>query len=150
MSEEKKKQTAKKLGRPKNKNLDEVVNETNQERLDMDQQNSNTKRITIDDLTERWKNTFQNIANLNGTPGIGTVAAQWNKLNPFLQNQRIKDLYTHAKKYNKVNIGEFLENPGNHEAELRSLAWANGSSQQIYYNILRRACDIPLYHYFVL
>lgn len=106
--------------------------------------------ISIDDLTQRWRNTFQKIAVLNGTPGIGTVAAKWNKLNPFLQNQRIKELYTRAKTYSKASIGEFLESPGNHEKELRSLGWANSSSQQIYYNILRRACDIPEYNYFVI
>ena len=43
-----------------------------------------------------------------------------------------------------------MESPGNHEKELRSLGWANSSSQQIYYNILRRACDIPEYNYFVI
>ncbi|MBO7732381.1 MAG: hypothetical protein J6S67_07505 [Methanobrevibacter sp.] len=106
--------------------------------------------ISIDDLTKRWRNTFQKIAYMDGKSGIATVATKWNKLNPFLQNQRIKDLYTRAKSYSKANIGEFLESPGNHERELRSLAWANSSSQQIYYNILRRACDIPIYNYFTI
>lgn len=73
---------------------------------------------------------------------------QWNKLNPFLQNQRIKNLSTNARKYNKYNIGEFLQNPANHEPELRGLAWSQSSAQQIYYNILRRSCDIPKYLYF--
>ena len=62
------------------------------------------------------------MALLNGSTGIGTVATQWNKLNPFLQNQRIKNLYTTAKTYNKANISEFLANPANSEKELRSLA----------------------------
>lgn len=140
--------TTKKLGRPKNEKTDVVVDEVGQDRLAMDKKDEEV--ITIDNLTKRWKKTFQNIAELNGTPGIGTVAEKWNKLNPFLQNQRIKNIYTQAKTYNKVNIGQFLENPANHEKELRSLAWANGSSQQIYYNILRRSCDIPLYNYFVI
>lgn len=116
-----------------------------------DSSNPNSEEyISIDDLTRRWRNTFQKIAAFNGTPGIGTVAAKWNKLNPFLQNQRIKELYTRAKTYSKANIGDFLADPGNHEKELRSLGWANSSSQQIYYNILRRACDIPEYNYFIL
>ena len=116
-----------------------------------DSSNPNSEEyISIDDLTRRWRNTFQKIAAFNGAPGIGTVAAKWNKLNPFLQNQRIKELYTRAKTYSKANIGDFLADPGNHEKELRSLGWANSSSQQIYYNILRRACDIPEYNYFIL
>ena len=30
------------------------------------------------------------------------------------------------------------------------MSWANSSSQQIYYNILRRSCDIPLYNWYVI
>ena len=84
------------------------------------------------------------------TPGIETVATKWNKLNPFLQNQRLKEIYTRAKSYDRASISRFLESPGNYERDLRSLGWANASSQQIYYNILRRAADIPNYNYFVI
>lgn len=154
MAQDKKEE--KKIGRPKNPKVDVPVDETSQDRLDMSGNNTptpdtgNNSFISIEDLTERWKTTFSRIAGLDGTSGIGTVADKWNKLNPFLQNQRIKELYTRAKSYSKANIGEFLEDPGNHERELRSLAWANSSSQQIYYNILRRSCDIPIYNYFVI
>lgn len=138
----------KKLGRPKNPVAeDSVVDEKSQERLDMEKK----EQISIDDITAEWKRTFDKIAALD-TMGsnITTVATKWNKLNPFLQNQRIKNLYSRAKEYSKVDISNFLSNPGNHERELRSLAWANSSSQQIYYNILRRSCDIPIYNYFVI
>lgn len=145
MAEEKETKT-KKLGRPKKPVTQEIVDEQNQERLDMEKKDN----ISIDAITKRWNDTFTKMAALNGTNGIGTVAEKWNKLNPFLQNQRIKNLYTTAKTYNKANIAEFLANPGNSEKELRSLAWANSSAQQIYYNILRRSCDIPVYNYFVV
>lgn len=144
MAEEKKK--TKRIGRPRNPEADAPVNEETQERLDM----SSGKRITIEDMTSRWNKVFGEMVQLNGKSGIGTVAEKWNKLNPFLQNQRIKNLYTNAKKYSKANIGEFLENPANSERELRSLGWSNSSSQQIYYNILRRACDIPCYNWYVI
>lgn len=137
----------KKLGRPKNPAIEEPVDEQTQDRLDMEQQ---TGKITIDDVTNKWNKLFGKMVNYDGTPGISTVADKWNKLNPFLQNQRIKDLYSRAKKYDKTSISDFLENPGNSEHELRSLAWANSSAQQIYYNILRRSCDIPQYNYFVI
>ena len=138
----------KKLGRPKNPVAeDSVVDEKSQERLDMEKK----EQISIEDITAEWKKTFNKIAALD-TMGsnITTVATKWNKLNPFLQNQRIKNLYSRAKEYSKVDISNFLSNPGNHERELRSLAWANSSSQQIYYNILRRSCDIPVYNYFII
>mgnify|MGYP003304087612 CR=1 FL=1 len=137
----------KKLGRPKKSEIDEVVDEKTQERLDMEDAQ---EHISIEDLTRRWNTTFQHMAMLGGSSEIGAIADKWNKLNPFLQNQRIKDIYSRAKKFNKVNIAEFLESPGNHEHELRSLAWANSSSQSIYYNILRRSCDIPNFHYFIV
>ena len=120
----------KKLGRPKNPEQDIPVNETTQDRLDMAQE-SIDEYISIDDLTKQWKNTFTKIAQMAATPGIGTVAAKWNKLNPFLQNQRIKEIYTRAKTYDRSSISKFLESPGNFERELRALGWANASSQQI-------------------
>lgn len=137
----------KKLGRPKKVPVETPVDEQTQDRLDMEQ---HTEHITIDEITKKWNTVFQHMALLDGTPGIGAVAEKWNKLNPFLQNQRIKDIYSRAKKFDKVSIGDFLESPGNHEHELRSLGWANASSQQIYYNILRRSCDIPNYYYFII
>ncbi len=137
----------KKLGRPKNPTIeDEVVDEKNQARLDMEEQD----KISVEDINKRWKRTLESMVGLERGAGLTNVAAKWNKLNPFLQNERIKNLYTHAKTYGKVNISEFLQNPGSHESELRGLAWANSSSQQIYYNILRRSCDIPVYNYFVI
>ena len=137
----------KKLGRPKNPAIEEPVDEQTQDRLDMEKQ---IDRVTIDDVTSKWNKIFDKMVSRDGTPGISTVAEKWNKLNPFLQNQRIKDLYSRAKKYDKAAISDFLENPGSSERELRSLAWANSSAQQIYYNILRRSCDIPQYNYFVI
>ena len=118
----------KKLGRPKNPEQDIPVNETTQERLDMERDSTN-EYISIDDLTKRWKATFNKIAQMATTPGIGTVAEKWNKLNPFLQNQRIKEIYTRAKSYDRTSISRFLESPGNFERELRALGWANASSQ---------------------
>ncbi len=142
-------QPVKKLGRPtKVEQQEEVLNEANQERLDMSK--GGTTEYTIKQINDRWKKTFDNMVSLEGTSGIGVVAEKWNKLNPFLQNQRLKNLYTQSKKYSKVDIGSFLENPANHESELRGLGWANSASQQIYYGILRRAADIPQYHYYVI
>lgn len=148
-----------KRGRPKKQQPlveDKPVNETNTERLDMDKK----EKITIDTLGAEWKATINKIAayeNMAGKSnmaddktGINTVVTQWNKLNPFLQNQRIKNLYTRAKAINKQNLGEMLEEPGNHEMALRASAWSSSSSQQIYYNILRRSSDIPEYYYYTI
>ena len=137
----------KKVGRPKSVPVEDTeVNEKDTERLEMAKKEE--KAVTIDDLTAKWRSTFDKMYAVNGTSGVGTVADKWNKLNPFLQNQRIKNIYTQAKQYGKTNIAGFLADPANSEPQLRSLAWANSSSQQVYYNILRRSADIPLYNYY--
>jgi len=145
------KQKAKvRLGRPKKPvNNDTAVNETGQERLDMEKKEES--EVSIEAATAKWNSVFGKIASMNSDGlGLQTSVAKWNKLNPFLQNQRLKQIYTQAKTYGKTNISEFLTNPANYETQLRSLAWANSSSQQIYYNILRRSADIPVYNYFVI
>lgn len=141
-----------KLGRPKKpKNEDTEVNEKGQERLDMSKQDNESKEeVTIDDVTKKWRGVFEKIAQLESGTGLATSVAKWNKLNPFLQNQRIKNIYTQARNYSKTNIAEFLNDPASHETQLRGLAWANSSSQQIYYNILRRSADIPVYNSFLI
>ena len=149
--EEKEIKNKAKLGRPKKPvNKDEVVNEVGQERLDMEKK-ENTEEISIETTTAKWSSVFNKIAQMNTEGnGLSTSVAKWNKLNPFLQNQRIKNIYTQAKSYGKANISQFLSDPANHENELRGLGWANASSQQIYYTILRRSADIPVYNYFVV
>lgn len=145
------KKEVKKVGRPKsNPVVDEVVDEKNQTILDMEKRNSDENYISIDDLGKRWKDFFSKMAQYDGKEGIQTVATMWNKLNPFLQNQRIKNIYTQAKEFSKVSVSKFLSSPGSFETELRSLGWANSSTQQIYYNILRRSADIPTYHYYTI
>lgn len=148
MAEDANKSIAKKPGRPKKAPVvDTEVNEQSVNRLQMEED-----KVTIDTLNSQWKKVYTNLSESgHGVSGVvTTVMDKWNKLNPFLQNQRIKNLYTQAKTYGKADISEFLTNPGNNERPLRSLSWANSSSQQIYYNILRRSCDIPLYNWYVI
>ena len=146
----------KKAGRPKKhpeKEFD-TVDEQTVDKLEMSRKEENP--ITIDDLGARYQRTYNKImqADSHRNDGedaryISSTAMQYNKLNPFLQNQRIKNLYSGAREFDKAHILEFLQNPGGHESELRSLAWSQSGAQQIYYNILRRAADIPQYKYYV-
>ena len=148
MAEDTNKSVAKKPGRPKKAPVvNTEVNEQSVDHLQMEED-----KVTIETLNNQWKKVYANLSeSSHGVSGVvTTVMDKWNKLNPFLQNQRIKNLYTQAKAYGKADISEFLANPGNNERPLRSLSWANSSSQQIYYNILRRSCDIPLYNWYVI
>ena len=148
--------TAKKPGRPKKVSVANAtpLNEQQTDVLAMSQtqesqsQSQEPEKVTVEDLNAKWTHVIQQFS--NGVHIMNPVPDKWNQLNPFLQNQRLKNLYTHAQKYSKADISSFLENPGNSEVQLRGLSWANSSSQQIYYNVLRRACDIPLYNYYVI
>ena len=88
MSDEQKK---KKPGRPAKVRtaVDKVVDEENQERLNMDQ-----KILTVEEVGKKWKNFFDStVASYSkGNTSAVTVVSKWNQLNPFLQNQRIKNL----------------------------------------------------------
>lgn len=146
----------KKAGRPKKhpeKEFD-TVDEQNVEKLEMSEKEPGI--ITLEDLGARYQKTYNRIMQADSHRSgeedsryINATAMQYNKLNPFLQNQRIKNLYSGAREFDKAHILEFLQNPGGHESELRSLAWSQSGAQQIYYNILRRAADIPQYKYYV-
>ena len=146
----------KKAGRPRKhpeKEFD-TVDEQSVEKLEMSEKESGI--ITLEDLGARYQKTYNKIMQADSHRSgeedsryINATAMQYNKLNPFLQNQRIKNLYSGAREFDKAHILEFLQNPGGHESELRSLAWSQSGAQQIYYNILRRAADIPQYKYYV-
>lgn len=152
MAEKKVKQGGK-PGRPRNPVVNDTpVNET-ADVLMMSERAPGERgehTYTIDEINAQWKRVYGNFSTVRGSGILSTVMDKWNQLNPFLQNQRIKNLYTQAKTYGKADISSFLMDPANSETQLRSLSWANSSSQQIYYNILRRSCDIPLYNYFVI
>lgn len=132
----------------------EEVNEKGTDRLEMVRKDG---EYTIDDMVARWKRLFtkvmaeEDVRYKNGKDTVGgsTTMARWNQLNPFLANQRLKNLFSQPSTYSKQQLGEFLASPGNSEPQLRSAAWANSSSQQIYYNMLRRSCDIPLYNWWL-
>ena len=152
MAEENKK----KIGRPKKtpSEKDAVVNESGPERLEMEQQIS---KVTLENLTSQWANFYKKYEDYSNIvyskeykDGIGATMSKWNKLNPFLQNQRIKALFTQPGMYSKAELASFLANPGNSEAQLRAAGWANSATQPIYNTILRRSSDIPLYKYFII
>lgn len=106
---------------------------------------------SIEVLAAKWRNTFTNIAALSDRGvDVSSYLQAWNRANPFIQNQRVKGLSTPAATFSKEKLAQCAANPAANEAALRAAAATASSSQQIYYNILRRACDVPVYHHFVV
>lgn len=106
---------------------------------------------TIENISRKWRDTFTNIMALsNRGVDVTDYIYAWNRANPFIQNQRVKGLSTSPATYSKEQLAKFAANPQSSEVALRAAAMTASSSQQLYYNILRRACDVPLYHHFVI
>jgi len=143
MAEETKK---KKRGRPKSPAQEgSVLDEPGNQPLMMEEGPS------VEALSRRWRDTFVNIMNLSSRGvDVTNYLYAWNRANPFVQNQRVKGLSAQPGTYPKEQLAKFAANPGSSEYQLRSAAMSASSSQQIYYNILRRSCDVPLYNYFVI
>ena len=109
------------------------------------------KEPSIEELSNRWQKTFTNIMTLsNRGVDVSEYIYAWNRANPFIQNQRVKNLSTKGFTYSKEELARFAANPGSSEAALRAASMTASSSQQIYYNILRRSCDVPVYNHFVI
>lgn len=109
------------------------------------------KEPSIEELSSRWQKTFTNIMTLsNRGVDVSEYIYAWNRANPFIQNQRVKNLSTKGFTYSKEELARFAANPGSSEAALRAASMTASSSQQIYYNILRRSCDVPVYNHFVI
>ena len=89
MAEDTNKSVAKKPGRPKKAPVvNTEVNEQSVDRLQMEED-----KVTIETLNNQWKKVYANLSeSSHGVSGVvTTVMDKWNKLNPFLQNQRIKN-----------------------------------------------------------
>ena len=149
--------SVKKSGRPPKVVVpeDEVINEENTDVLEMSKKGE--EQVSVLDLGKSWEKTFSKILALDqrsyasdNKSGIRTTITKWNKLNPFLQNERIKNLFTQSGTYSKTQLSEFLADPAHHERELRAAGWTNSASQPIYYTMLRRSCDIPKYKYYII
>lgn len=162
-----KEEEKKKVGRPRKtpRSNEEEYNETSVEKLEMAKKDKSTggignssNIITIDDLSSKWAHLFPQVLTLNDAmfkrskkdTGSAPTIRKWNELNPFLQTDRIKKLSSTPSQYSKAELHKFLDDPGSYEKQLRSASWSSSIHQQIYYNILRRACDIPCYNYYVV
>ena len=71
-----------------------------------------------------------------------------NEANPFLQNQRLKQIASTPSPLSTDELTEILSEPQNHEIPLRGAGWSLSASQYIYYQILRLAADVPMFKYY--
>lgn len=135
----------KKRGRPKKIEVPPVVNEASEgapKELEMARAG-----VAMRDLSSIWKQLYphagQTAAVLDNTYNL-------NKYNPFLQNDRLKRISTLPGKMSREDLSKAVVAPQNHEQNLRAESWALSSQQYMYYKILRLACDVPLYKWYLI
>lgn len=127
----------KKRGRPVKEDDDPVVNESPVE-LEME------KKEGLSELNQNLVALYNRVLR-----GSATSIVNLNNYNPFIQNQRLKTLVQHPHQMSREELIATATDPGDNESNLRSHSWALAASQYLYYKILRLACDVPMYNYYV-
>lgn len=149
------------VGRPRKKPIEPVVNEQS-EKLNMSSNQTtggapavNTTLPMIESLTSKYGELYQSAETwerIRGKSGISisSTLGCLNALNPFLQNQRLKQIYTLPQSYDTENIIAALNEPQNHELLLRGAGWNFSANQPLYDMIIRQAADVPLYKHYLI
>jgi len=149
------------VGRPKKKEA--VVDNENKEVITMSQKEVPNvvvqngvgivkdvpENITANDIRARWNQVFQKFGSL----GLENITSAWgnNKFmlnNPFIQNQRIKQINSPAMKLTKDELAEAMADPEGHEMSLRSASWGLYYSNYVYQTLLQLNRNTPKYLYY--
>lgn len=111
--------------------------------------NKKPEKITIEDVNVNLTKFYNSLLGASGIKtGWDGGLFNFNKYNPFLQNQRLKMLNTYPNELDPEKLSDALSNPGGSEQALRGAGWSLSSSQHLYYKILRLAGDIPMFKYY--
>lgn len=107
------------------------------------------ERITLDAIQQRWRDVFKNYGSL----GFDTLNRAWNDNvnflnNPFLQNNRVKQINSPVKKLTKDEMQNAVDNPEYHETTLRSVSMGLYYTNYIYQNLIQLNRNTPKYNYY--
>ena len=107
------------------------------------------EKITLDALQQRWRDVFKNYGSL----GFDTLNRAWNDNvnflnNPFLQNNRVKQINSPVKKLTKEEMQNAVDNPEYHEDTLRSVSMGLYYTNYIYQNLIHLNRNTPKYNYY--
>lgn len=107
------------------------------------------EKITLDAIQQRWKNVFKNYGSL----GFDALSRAWNDNsgflnNPFLQNNRVKQINSPVKKLSKEEMQSIIDNPEYNETTLRSVSMGLYYTNYIYQNLIQLNRNTPKYNYY--
>ena len=142
----------KKRGRPKKKEpeVSSVENEQSKT-INMSSEQVREEKITLSQVQERWQRVFSAYANSD----FKTIAANWNGAwsqlnNPFLQNARIKQINSPAKKLDQEAVQDALSNPENSEKPLMQLSMWLYYTNYVYNLLIKLNRDTAKYNWYYL
>jgi len=131
-------ETKRRPGRPKTKI---AVNQ------DPNSTDSKTLSPEINQAYQEVSNRWTKIFNQYGNSADYTSAMQsWYTSNPYVQNQRLKNLKSMPVFQDRASLESDLENPGNNEMALREHSWALMSGTYAYYKMMKLYSDILTYN----
>lgn len=138
----------KRRGRPRKKEA--VLPNEEVDKIAMAQQSGNgNKLITTDDIRLRWHDIFRNYSSL----GFDTIYQKWGQnssflSNPFLQNQRVKQILSNGRKLAKDELREAMSDPEHSEESLRSVSMGLYYTNFIYQTLVQLNRHTPKYNYY--
>lgn len=110
---------------------------------------ASTKPVTMEEVQINLNNLYKRMFSRVGASGYGFIYGNgFNGYNPFLQNQRLKEINYQPVDYSKEDIIDFLKTPQSSEEALRGAGWNLSSTNYLYYLITRLAADVPMYKYY--
>ena len=140
-------------GRPKKQPEDpgQLVNEGSEELRMADRKGQS--QVTLQQVKESLTGLYTNVYSF-AKRGMGDgwmdKMDTYNAYNPFLQNQRLKQISTLPGGMDDEDLAEALEAPQAYEQPLRGVGWDLSNKQHLYYQIIRLAADVPMYNYYKL
>lgn len=106
-------------------------------------------RVTTQDIQARWHSVFKNYSSL----GFDTIYQKWGQYsnslsNPFLQNQRVKQILSNGKKLTKEELKTVVSDPEHSEESLRSVSMVLYYTNFIYQTLVQLNRHTPKYNYY--
>lgn len=135
-------------GRPRKEPSNKGINNEDKKVISMSQDEN---IYTLDNLNARWKSIFSNNPNRTYTEVMGAYQSAWNQLNnPFIQNQRVKQINAQARKESKENLQKALEDPQNNELALQQVSFGLYYVNYFYNQLIKLDRNTPLYNWYAL
>ena len=107
--------------------------------------------ISLKAIQQRWATIFGKYASTGFDNLAGAWAMSWSQLNnPFLQNQRIKQINAKAQKVQSEDLQNALNNPENSEMTFQRISMWLYYTNYVYNILVKLNRDTPLFNYYYI